>query len=489
LFAVAASITSLGNGFAYDDVARIANDWRIHRLASPWQVFGREYWPHSALYRPLTSLAFAVEWKLGRGEPWVYHLVNVVLYVLVCLLVYRLASRITGARAAWWATCLFAAHPVHVEAVGNGVGQAELWVAVLALAVVTRYLSRRERLAANEIALITAGYAAAMLFKEHAVVLPLLLLAADGTVLRRRSSETRGLSAAWVYGGLAITCAAYLLVRIALLGDIAGEHPAAALAGLGLVDRALTMLGIVPTIARLLFFPVHLQADYMPRELAIARHAGGAQLGGAAIVLVVALVAIAVRHRSPRITFAIAWTAVALIPVSNILVPTGILLAERTLFLPSIGVALVGGMALAGVLRRLTAWPRVRAGVAAAAGLIVAAAVLRSASRQPVWYDSQSLYASLLTDAPRSYRTHWIHAHTLAAAGDRVGAEQAYRKALELFGDDPRLLAEMGDRYSTMNRCGEAMPLYQRSLTLRSDTLFDKARFARCVTSPASSPP
>jgi tetratricopeptide (TPR) repeat protein len=249
------------------------------------------------------------------------------------------------------------------------------------------------------------------------------------------------------------------------------------------------MLGIVPTIARLLFFPLHLQADYMPQELSVARSIGTTQLVGAALTTVAVLAAITVRRRSPRITFSIAWTAIALIPVSNILIPTGILLAERTLFLPSVGVALVGGMALAGVLRRLTGWPRARAAVAATAGLAVAMGAIRSAARQPVWSDSRTLYASLLTDAPRSYRTHWIHAHTLAAAGDRAGAEQAYRRALELFADDPRLLAEMGDRYSTMNRCDEAVALYRRSLALRPDTLFDKRRFARCLTSPASPPP
>jgi tetratricopeptide (TPR) repeat protein len=189
------------------------------------------------------------------------------------------------------------------------------------------------------------------------------------------------------------------------------------------------------------------------------------------------------------ITFSIAWTAAALVPVCNLFVPTGILLAERTLFLPSVGVALGGGVILAGLLRRTSDRPRARAAIAAAALIAVAAFAMRSAVRQPVWSDSPALYASLLTDAPRSYRTHWIHAHTLAAAGDRVGAEKAYRRALELFRGDPRLLAEMGDRYSTMGRCGEAISLYERSLTLRSDTLFDKARFARCLTSRGSPPP
>jgi protein O-mannosyl-transferase len=490
LFALASSLTSLGNGFAYDDVARIANDWRIHRLTAPWAFFTHEYWPYAGLYRPLTSLAFALEWKLGGGAPWVYHLVNVSLYLWVCLLVYRLTMRVRGATTAWWAMSLFAAHPVHVEAVGNAVGQSELWAALCTLAVVTWFIPRRDRLGRRDIALLAVGYLVAMLFKEHAIVLPGLLFAADRLMRPRASGQDRsGLPVASVYAALAITCVMYLAIRLEVTGSVIGEHPAAALANLLPFERALTMLGVVPAMARLLLFPVHLQADYMPQELSVARHMGAAQIAGAVMVFAAAMVALLARRRWPVITFSIAWTAVALLPVSNLLVPTGILLAERTLFLPSVGVALAGGVVVAGLLRRTSGRSRFRSAIAAAALVAVACLTMRSAIRQPVWADSQTLYASLLIDAPRSYRTHWIHAHTLAAAGDRVGAEHAYRKALELFRDDPRLLAEMGDRYSTMNRCGEAMPLYERSLTLRPDTLFDQARFARCFTSPASSPP
>src|SRR4051812_38798472 len=81
--AIAASLTSLRNGFAFDDLPIIAQDGRLHRLDQPSRFFTQPYWaPPSrpALYRPLTSLAFALEWRLGSGAAWPYHVVNVVLY-------------------------------------------------------------------------------------------------------------------------------------------------------------------------------------------------------------------------------------------------------------------------------------------------------------------------------------------------------------------------------------------------------------------------
>ena len=41
------------------------------------------------------------------------------------------------------------------------------------------------------------------------------------------------------------------------------------------------------------------------------------------------------------------WIAIAFLPVSNLLFSTGVLLAERTLYLPSVGLALAAGAALA----------------------------------------------------------------------------------------------------------------------------------------------
>jgi tetratricopeptide (TPR) repeat protein len=104
-----------------------------------------------------------------------------------------------------------------------------------------------------------------------------------------------------------------------------------------------------------------------------------------------------------------------------------------------------------------------------------------------VWRDERSHLAALLVDAPGSYLAHWIHAHRLARAGDRAGAEQAFRRALDLFVGDARLLGEMADRYSTQGRCREALSLYRRSLALEPAGRFDRGRYRRCleVTKPA----
>ena len=141
LFALGAAASSLGNGFALDDLPLVQQNPRVRQLAPPWTYLAQTYWPPGrgpALYRPLTVAGFAVQWSLGRGAPLAFHLTNMMLYLLVALLVLAVARRLLPLPAAFGTALLFAVQPVHAEAVGSVVGQAELWAALFSLVAVDR---------------------------------------------------------------------------------------------------------------------------------------------------------------------------------------------------------------------------------------------------------------------------------------------------------------------------------------------------------------
>src|SRR2546428_5157133 len=138
---------SLANGFAFDDVLILVQNDQVHRLHPPRAYAQQSYWPPrnmGAAYRPLTIWGFAAQWALSGGSPRPFHAVSLLLYLGVVLLFHALARRILGPDPAWAAAALFAVHPVHVEATGNVVGQAELWMAGLVIAAVWVYLRGRE---------------------------------------------------------------------------------------------------------------------------------------------------------------------------------------------------------------------------------------------------------------------------------------------------------------------------------------------------------
>ena len=97
LLALLASVTSLANGFAYDDRWIIADNPNVHDPAHWWNVFGETYWPttrNAALYRPLTILAYQVQWAVGGADPLLFHTVNVILYAAVSAMVLLVAAEV-----------------------------------------------------------------------------------------------------------------------------------------------------------------------------------------------------------------------------------------------------------------------------------------------------------------------------------------------------------------------------------------------------------
>ena len=77
-------------------------------------------------YRPITVLTFRANAALGGMAPWGFHVANAALHACVCALFFLFAEILFGSAVpALAAAALFAAHPVHAEAVANIVGRAE----------------------------------------------------------------------------------------------------------------------------------------------------------------------------------------------------------------------------------------------------------------------------------------------------------------------------------------------------------------------------
>ena len=152
--------------------------------------------------------------------------------------------------------------------------------------------------------------------------------------------------------------------------------------------------------------------------------------------------ALAARRTAPVVTFGVIWVGIALFPVSNVLVPTGIVLAERTLYLASIGFLLVVGALLPAVFRAVAAArPSIRRSSVAALALLLVAGTVASARRQRTWANPFAQSAQLLIDAPLSYRSHYGAASLLWEGHQREASEVEYRRAMALFPQELRRAA------------------------------------------------
>ena len=130
VLAVVASATGLSNGFALDDLALVADNARVHSLDQWWRLFALPYWPPqygASLYRPLVTIAYALQWSAGGGAPWVFHLCSVVVYAALCALVLALLLEVLAPVPAVIGSLVFAVHPVHARVFPRGRCEAAPW--------------------------------------------------------------------------------------------------------------------------------------------------------------------------------------------------------------------------------------------------------------------------------------------------------------------------------------------------------------------------
>ncbi|MGE0554767.1 MAG: tetratricopeptide repeat protein [Gemmatimonadales bacterium] len=483
---------SLENGFAFDDVPIVVQNAQIHRLAPLREYAQQSYWPPKNLgdaYRPWTVWWLAIQYAVAGETPLVFHLVNLLLTAGLALAVLALLGLVVSPAAAVVGAAIFAVHPVHVEATGNVVGQGELWMALFVTLAVTLYLrARRRGVPERGIRLgLAALYLLAAAAKEQGIVLPGLLLAGELVPLPGRASAPwRRLAPTYLL--LGVVGVGFLVGRYLVLGDLGGGPPAAGLQGLSLGDRALVMAPLALDWIRLLVWPAKLSAQYSPPAQggppvwSLPAIAGLVAVGAAAALFV------AGRRRAPVVAFGLAWFAVAILPVSNVLFPTGILLAERTLLLPSVAVALVGsGIAGAVLSRRRRAAP---VGVAVATAALVTLGAIRSWQRQPVWRDNDTLFAQTIVDSPNGYRSYYVYARELFGRGwwatsafnpNYERAKSLYRRAAELYGGDRRVFEDWGFILRAEGRCEQAVPVLERGVAAEPAETLARSRLFECL--------
>src|SRR5262245_40908016 len=204
VLALAACLAGIRNEFTQDDIAIIRDSDVLHDFSNVGHILTSPYWPPpytSDQYRPVTSLFLALQYAIGGGAPMVFRVFSYALYAAACVALFALGSQLLPLMVAFGIACLFAVHPVHVEAVTLAVGQAELLVALLGLIMVRRYLALRRRQEAGtsdaknearEWVILACLYMVAALSKEQGLLLPAFLVAAELCLVQDRPLAERG---------------------------------------------------------------------------------------------------------------------------------------------------------------------------------------------------------------------------------------------------------------------------------------------------------
>jgi tetratricopeptide (TPR) repeat protein len=428
---VLAYLNAFGNRFVWDDVVLIENNPAIKSWRAALEALTSDILPGAGrgdYYRPLQMLSYRLDHAIWRLDPLGFHLTSILLHAAAAVLFYQLALLLLAdsRAAALAAAALWAVHPAHTAAVTYLSGRADPIAAVLVLVSLLAFARRREARFSAWRGLSLAAAFLALLARESALILPLLVVLVDRALDHQgRSPAAWRARILWRYLPYLGVVLLYWGLRLATIGPAAG---AGATAGVPLGLRLLTMLKTVVAYLAFLLVPLdpHMERRVLPAGGLFEPRVVGA------VLLVGVLGVIAWRHRRTPLGWGIAWFFVALLPVSN-LVPLATFMAEHWLYLPSMGLFLAAGWGLG----RLAdaGW---RQPVAAFLLLAVAAFGALTMRRNRDWRDARTIFTATARAAPWSARAWSNLGNAHLQAGELEAAHAALQRALALYGDGAR---------------------------------------------------
>lgn len=417
--AALAYANTLGNFFVLDDFHFVIENPAVTNGVSLPLFEGNLTSSGTEFYRPVGILVYSIEYNLLGGSAFVFHLTSLLAHAGVTLLVVLVVLRLSSPRVALVAGLLFAVHPVHVEAVASVANRTEVLASLLYLAAILVHLRtadtarwKRGAVIMNVLVLL------AMLSKESAIMLPFAIVAIDwlrpGGTFRLRG----GLS---VVPGILI----YFAFReIAGLGNLV-YYDYFYSESLGV--RVLTTSAVITRYVELLVAPTRLLADYSDPTIPLAHGLRfTVVLGFALVAAIVAAVAVGVKRKNLA-SLGLAFLAIGMAPYLHIL-PVTVIMAERFLYLPSVGFCLAAAVAIDHVWSRLpTRW--VPPALVGAMCLTLAALTV---SRNADFSDPISLWrAEVATDGRSAYAHAQLGLSLYRFGGDQDEAVAHLQLAVE----------------------------------------------------------
>lgn len=436
------AVTLGGTSYVYDDAVIIGLDDRVQH-PKLW----RQFWTHDYfngaidnLYRPLVSQSYGLQWWLHGDRPWAFHLVNLLLHVGVCALVAEFARRLVDWRVGLIAGLLFAAHPVHSEAVAGIVGRAELACAVGVVGAMVLFLKRpmtRPRALA-----IFGLCVVAILSKEQGLLMPALLAAlvparramfAKQTELTppQRYAERQAISLMFVLVIWSVIGVIILREEILHLKfewdrgflDIAMQPMIRS----PRLDRWLIPLALLGRYFQLLVAPVKLSIDY---GLTVLRPTIGPEdfylwLGAAVLLVWMIGLGVSVARRRWTVAFCLIALGLTYSMASNIVIIAAIF-GERLLYLPSIFFLILLAMAMAKLPAK--AWGFLLI-------VLLLLACIRTWTYVRRWNDRDAFYEYALKEQPKSLKIHLLVADADYQKGQLADARRVVDGAISLYPD------------------------------------------------------
>jgi len=461
---------TLGGEFVYDDHLVLSNSI-FDEPARFLNFFIEPYFEDfsdAGLYRPLTLISFVPNFVVG-GASFGFHLVNVFLHIANSLLVYIFLYKISRS----YKLSLVASLPIHVEAVASIIGRAELLSFLFVILSALAWLKSRFIVA-------SLFFFLGILSKETALVLPFILLLISW---HYRSKLT------WIIPFI-VSGVGYFALRFVALGShsfsISKEFVFNPIISASISERIATFLKVTLLYVQKILVPLNLSPDYSYNQITITNNflIPSVILG---VLLIVVLAYISIRSYKSKKNIFIIWAvllfAAPYLLISNLFFPIGTIMAERLMYMPSLGII----MLLVFVAYPLSSKVKHRPYLAMAIFFLLPLYAVITINQNRVWANEKTLFSNMYEASPQSVvaQTHW--AQILLRRGEVQGAKKLLLESFNLHKDfllNLNLLAEIEKNEGNLEqsrlyleRAVDIMPEHEQTLISLSRVYFNQAKY------------
>ena len=406
-----------------------------------------------ARYRPFSLVIFAIEYQLFGANPFVSHLINILLFTILIILLFKLLQNLFqeyNSYLAFVACLLFVVHPIHTEVIANVKSRDEIITVILQLISLFYFIRYSEKRSVPSLIIGLCSYFLALLTRESAVtfiaIIPLVLYFFFNQSIKKALLQSLPLIAVFI---------GYILLRIYIVGfsnpttnSILDSPFLFASSSQAFATKVYILLKDIC----LLFFPHPLYFDYGFNQIPYVNILSFQFLISVLVLTSLISYAIYTFRRKAIVSFSIFYFLITISLASNILVDIGTPLSERLLFQPSLAFCIVIALFYLKTVKHF------KIVVNAIFLIILVLFSIKTISRNTQWKNNQTLFFADVISAPDSFRTNLYAAINYALKADKETDKELKKhdfqkaafygeKSLSIYHNYPDTYLVLGDAY------------------------------------------
>ena len=349
-------------------------------------------------YRPLSQIVFAVVYQFFGLSPFAGHLINILLYALLCMLLLKVLKQLfeDTCHKEWYqnipllATLVFALHPLHTEVVANIKGLDEILSFGFSLLTLWFSLQWVNNQKIKFLAGSFAAFMLALLAKENSVtflaVVPLTLY-----FFRKPDIKKYIL----ILSPLVLALFVYIALRINALGFLSNKVVNQELLndpfiGSTAADKMATLLLTWGKYLILLIFPHPLTHDYYPKQIPVIGLTDLRAIFSLIVILALLVFSVVWFRKKHILSYCILFFAITFSVSSNLVFNIGTFMNERFMFVPLTGFAIAIAYLSSGFMKHA----RMRSILKILLIILMTGYAIRTFSRNFAWRDTFTLYTT-----------------------------------------------------------------------------------------------